>query len=264
MISKIIKSSSNKKKEKLIIANWKMAPQNLIEARKIFREIKKQIIKIKKMNVVICPPNVYLSDLSIKYNGKKIQFGAQDISWRTGEQNTGEIGADILKSFNVKHVIVGHSERREIGETNEIVSLKLIRSIDDGLIPILCVGEKQRDKEGKYLHFVRDQLIGSLAGIEPKDIEKVIIAYEPLFAIGSGHSAISANDLHQMILYIRKILSQIYNRKIAMNIKILYGGSVGIENCKEIVDQGEVDGLLIGRASLNPYLFTDILKVFFK
>jgi len=198
--------------------------------------------------------------LASDYTGTKYVFGAQDVSYKKESESTGEIGTEILKSIGASFVIVGHSERRAIGETNEIVAMKMKVVVDSGLIPILCVGESERDFSGQYLRLIEEQIHVSLSKLSKNDIKKIIIAYEPVWSIGAGHKAMISNEVHQMSLFIKKILTRIYNRKDAMNMPILYGGSVDVTNCKEIVESGEVDGLLIGRASLNQFVFLDILK----
>jgi triosephosphate isomerase (TIM) len=248
------------KTKKLVVANWKMNPDNLQDARKIFSALKRKNIKTPKTINVICPPDIFLGDLASDYTGTKFIFGAQNVSSKQETESTGEIGTEILKSIGVSFVIVGHSERRALGETNEIVSMKVKAAVDSGLIPILCVGEIERDLSGKYLRIIEEQIHLSLSKISKNDIKKIIIAYEPVWSIGAGHKAVIPNEVHQMTLFIKKILTRIFNRKDAMNVPILYGGSVDSENCMEIVDFGEVDGLLIGRASLNQFVFLDILK----
>ena len=249
------------KGKKLVVANWKMNPSSLHDARKIFSDLKKKNIKGKKTINVLCPPNIYLGDLANNYSGTKFLFGAQDVSFKKETEATGETSTEILKSFGVHYVIVGHPERRAMGETNEIVAMKLKTAIDADMTPVLCVGEVERDRDGKYLSRIEEQIHLSLSKITKKDITKIVIAYEPVWTIGAGKKSIPSTEIHQMSLFVRKVLSKIYNRKDAMNVPILYGGSVDAENAQEIVDLGEVDGLLIGRASLNQFVFLDILKV---
>jgi len=248
------------KNKKLIVANWKMNPENIFEARKIFSLLKKSNFNLKKVVAVICPPVIFLNELSTGYRGKKFIFGSQDVSLDNKKKYTGETGISILKTSGVRLVIVGHAERRALGETNQSVAVKIKNVISAGLTPVLCVGENRRDLDGTYLRFVEEQLHESLKKVSRKDIEKVILAYEPIWAIGKGRKAISTHELHQMTLFIKKILSAIYNKKVAMNVPILYGGSIDADNCEEIINKGEVSGLLVGRASLNPYIFSDILK----
>lgn len=248
------------KKRRLIVANWKMNPANLKEALKTFAVLKRVDLKKNKDTVVICPPNTYIADFSLKYKGGKFKFGAQDVSVSNNPESTGEISAEMLKNLKIEYVIAGHSERRALGETNSVVAKKIRNAVEKGLKVILCVGEDSRDINGEYLRFIEKQLFESLNGFNKKYISNLYIAYEPIWAIGKGHASVESNDLHQTNLFIKKVLVSIFDRKIGFNIPILYGGSVDDENAKELIDAGEVDGLLIGRASLNPYVFAKILK----
>jgi triosephosphate isomerase (TIM) len=254
------KKPATLKKRRLIVANWKMNPVNLKETLKIFSILKRINLKKVKDTIVICPPNTYLVDLSFKYKGNRFKFGAQDLSVSNNSETTGEISAEIIKNLKAEYVIVGHSERRALGETNSVVSKKIRNAVEKGLKVILCVGEDSRDINGEYLRFIEKQLFESLNGFNKKYISNLYIAYEPIWAIGKGHASVLPNDLHQTNLFIKKVLVSIFDRKIGFNIPILYGGSVDDENAKELIDAGEVDGLLIGRASLNPYIFAKILK----
>lgn len=262
-INKIFKKKLEKAKAKnrLIIANWKMNPVNLNEASKIFSILKRADFKKVRDQIVVCPPNIYLSDFSLKYKGNKFKFGAQDVSLATNPESTGEISAEMIKNLKAEYVIIGHSERRALGETNNIVSKKIKTAVEKGLKVILCVGEERRDINGDYLRFVEKQLIESLDGFNKKNISNLYIAYEPVWAIGKGHASVESHDLHQMNLFIKKVLVGIFDRKIGLSIPIIYGGSVDEENAKQLIESGEVEGLLIGRASLNPYVFIKILKL---
>ncbi len=251
---------AKKSSKRIIVANWKMNPVNLKEATKIFSILKKADLKKVKDQIVICPPNIYLTDFSMKYKGNKFKFGAQDVSSTINQESTGEISAEMIKNLKTEYVIVGHSERRSLGETNNIISKKIKTAIDKGLKVILCVGEERRDVNGDYLRFIERQIIESLDGFNKKNISNLYIAYEPVWAIGKGHDSVESNDLHQMNLFIKKVLVGIFDRKIGLSIPIIYGGSVDEENAKKLIESGEVDGLLIGRASLNPYIFIKILK----
>lgn len=258
----IFKKASKKvaPKKRLIVANWKMNPVDLKEATKIFAVLKRVDLKKVKDTVVICPPDTYLADFSLKYKGGKFKFGAQDVSVSNNPESTGEISAEILKNLKAEYVIIGHSERRALGETNSVVAKKIRNAVDKGLKVILCVGEEHRDINGDYLRFVEKQLFESLEGFNKKNIANLYVAYEPVWAIGKGHASMESNDLHQMNLFIKKVLVSIFDRKIGLSVPIIYGGSVDEENAKQLMAAGEVDGLLIGRASLNPYVFTKILK----
>jgi triosephosphate isomerase len=257
---KNVKKGVSNQKSKIIVANWKMNPVNLKEANKIFSTLKKDNFKKGSHKIIICPPSIYLSDLSSKYKGNKFIFGAQNVSWAQNHESTGEISPEMLKNLSVEYVIIGHSERRKIGETNQIIAKKINNAVENGLKVVLCVGEEVRDIGGEYLHFIQRQLIESLEGFNKKFVNNLFVAYEPVWTIGQGNEAINSHELHQINLFIKKILVNIFDRKIGLAMPILYGGSVDDENAKELIESGEVSGLLIGRASLNPYVFLKILK----
>jgi triosephosphate isomerase len=248
------------KTKKLIVGNWKMNPETVREARKIFADIKKKRLILKKSIAVVCPPVIFLNTLSEKYSGN-LKFGVQDVTWRTETESTGEISTEMVLDSKAQYAIIGHAERREVGDTNEIITEKLKKVLSDGLIPVFCVGEKERDNHGDYLRFVEKQLFDSLSKIKKSNIEKVVIAYEPLWAIGKGKRSVTPYEIHQMVIFIKKHLVSIFGKDVGMNVPILYGGSVDADNCHEIINEGMVDGLLVGRASLNPHVFTDIIKI---
>jgi triosephosphate isomerase (TIM) len=246
-----------KKNKLLVVANWKMNPGTIEEAKEIFQGTKKTVKILKNTKVVVCPPFVYLSDLE-KINDSKLILGAQDMFWAKDGSFTGEISAGMLKKEG--YVILGHSERRELGETDEMVSKKIVSAIKAGLKPILCIGEKSRDDHGEYLHFLRNQIINSLGKLPKRLLTKIIIAYEPIWAIGkSDKESMKPTIIHEAALFVKKVLAEIYDPKIAMLISILYGGSVNYKNAKEIITLGEVQGLLVGHESLKPERFSELL-----
>jgi triosephosphate isomerase len=248
-------------KKKYIIANWKMNPSHLKEAESLFLDIKKKISKFKNVKTIICPPFVYLGELTYLYSGKLIDFGAQDVFWERGGSFTGEISPEMLKDLGIDYVILGHSERRALGETNEIVSKKVQAAIKAGLNVILCIGESIRDEGGEYLEFLEEEIRKSLKGVSRNHIGRVIIAYEPIWSIGKDtDDAISARQLHQTKLFILKVLKEIYGRK-ALTTKIIYGGSSTPENTRELLKEGEVDGLLVGHESLKSESFIEMLNI---
>jgi len=167
----------------------------------------------------------------------------------------------MIKSLGVKFLIIGHSERRAMGENNEIIRKKMQISFDAGLTPILCIGEKERDKEGNHLAFIKNQIKECLIGLSKKHLVGITIAYEPIWAIGRSYrEAMTPTDIHESVLLIRKIISEFFGKDIADGAKILYGGSVESENASEIVRIGNVDGFLVGHTSLIPDQFSAILK----
>lgn len=246
-----------KKSKLLIVGNWKMNPNSIEKAEEIFMGIKETVKNLKNTKVVICPPFVYLNELEKKINTSKIFLGAQDVFWERDGSFTGEISPDMLKGES--YVILGHSERRNLGETDEIVSKKIQSALKAKLIPIVCIGEKERDEHGEYLLFLKNQMVNSLAKISKVQLAKIILAYEPVWAIGKKE-AMQATEIHEMTIFIKKVLSEITKSKNIFEIPILYGGSVTYNNAKEIINLGEVEGLLVGRESLNSKKFQELLE----
>src|SRR3989344_4526497 len=249
------------KGKKLIIGNWKMNPASLEKALRLAKEISKYSKYSRgKTEIVICPPFVFLSAISKKI--KKAKLGAQDVHFETNNTaQTGEISPLMLKNLGVKYVIVGHSERRMLGETNEIVRKKIGACLKHAITPIVCVGESKRDESGNYLSFVRTQLEEIFSGL-PKTISgKIIIAYEPIWAIGkTAAREATSEEAEEMSIFIKKVLSDIFDAKAVKNLRIIYGGSVNPENSASFLNQRNIDGLLVGRDSLDPDNFKEIIK----
>lgn len=246
--------------KKLVIGNWKMYPETLTEAKRDFIIFKKKRLKDNGVTTVICPPFVYLNDLNKLYSGNKIFFGAQNVFWKNEGPFTGEISPTMIKSLGVRFVIIGHSERRTLGENDEMIAQKVKASLNNDLHTVLCIGEPTRDSHGNFLRFIRDQLKNSLRGVNKNSLKKLIIAYEPIWTIGKGNRAMDSHELHQMLLYIKKQLITDYGKKIGENISIIYGGSVDSDNVHEIVYDAGVDGVLVGRNSLNPHEFAKMIE----
>ncbi|HLP86464.1 MAG TPA: triose-phosphate isomerase [Candidatus Paceibacterota bacterium] len=244
---------------KIIIANWKMNPQSPKEAEKLFSSVKKEAKNVKNTKIIVCPPFLFLH-LFKKFKHKNISLGAQNVAKETEGSFTGEISSKMLSSMEVSHVIVGHGERRSMGETNEIINAKILNLLKFKIFPVLCVGEGNRDKEGFYLSFVADQVKDCLKGVTSSQVKNIIMAYEPLWAIGKDASReATKEEFMEMKIFIRKIISDLYGSKVAHNIPVLYGGSVNYLNAKSFIEEG-ADGLLIGRDSLNPQKFSAILN----
>ncbi len=247
------------KKSITIVANWKMMPANLSEAKVLFEKTKKAAKKYSSLSVVVCPPAVFLG--ALKSGGQKGYFlGAQNMSGEKEGAYTGEVSSSMLKSLGVSYVIVGHSERRAMGETDAAISQKLRRALLEDLSPILCIGERSRDKDGNFFEAVKQQLERSLADVPAKLAGKLLIAYEPLWAIGEfSKGAITPRDLHEMIIFIRKTLVNLYGRK-AISVPILYGGSVDDANAPLFIKEADAAGLLVGRTSWNALSFENLLR----
>jgi len=248
--------------KKIIVANWKMNPFSAKEAESILNGVKKTVLKLKKTQVVICPPFLYFNNLrKIIGRSANLLLGAQNAFWEIEGAFTGEVSPEMIKNYGCSYVILGHSERRALGETDEIVSKKTLTCLKTGLKTVVCVGEKVRDEQGDYLVFLKDEIRNSLNKIQKRFLRNLIIAYEPIWAIGKKDTeAMLPADIHEMAIYIKKILSEIYGQESALAVPILYGGSVGGGNAGNIIKNGGVDGLLVGHQSLKPENFNEILK----
>ncbi len=247
--------------KKTIIGNWKMNPLNIDEATVLFKSIVEGAGKFKKINTVICPPTPFLERLFL-LSKKKITIGAEDCFFGESGPYTGEVSAEMLKSVGVKYVIVGHSERRALGDDDEMISKKVKSAVDAGLRVVLCVGETKRDESGEYLNFVKNQIVSGLSKIKRSSLRSLFIAYEPVWAIGkSAVRASNPQDVLEMSIFIKKILTEIFGREDGIKVPIIYGGSVDINNSHDFLQGGKVDGLLVGRESLNPQNFIKILEI---
>ncbi len=240
----------------ILVANWKNHPASKEEALTLLKELSKKKELYKKVNLFVAPPAPYLDLVATKAPYAKL--ATQDFSYTKGTI-TGEVTAEIQKSFGVKLSIVGHSERRALGETDEIVSEKVRAVVKSGIIALVCVGESERDLEGDHFEFLRRQIKASLNGLSAKSASSIIIAYEPLWAIGkSAKDAISPRDLHESIIFIRKVLTEIFGRSVAEKIFVLYGGSVEPTNAGVLAKESGVDGFLVGHASLKSKSFEQV------
>lgn len=241
----------------LIVANWKAYVEDLDKAKKLFA-VSKKLTRTTRVSIVLAPPAPLLSLFAIG-NKSKVAFAAQDISKTAGGAQTGEVTAGACEAAGAAYVIVGHSERRALGDSNAVIVEKLSRAYAQGLVPILCVGESERDGGGRYLAVIREQLMHILKSLTPKERAKLIVAYEPLWAIGhAAAQAIDANDLTEMTLYIRKVLAE-FSGKNARSI-VLYGGSVEPTNIRALAAGSNVDGFLVGHASVDPVVFKALVQ----
>lgn len=245
----------------LLVSNWKAYVEDLGTAKALVAAGKRAIAK-SKVQQIIAPPAPFLGLFAGRKvrKSKKLSFGAQDVSSAPGSAATGEVTAPLLASLGATHVIVGHSERRAMGEVDEMVLVKAQQAMAAGLTPILCIGEREHDAEAKYLQFLRGQLDAVLSRLSPKERARLVIAYEPIWAIGkNGQDAIHPSDLHEMVLYIRKVVAE-YVPSHADKIQILYGGSVEPSNIRELAEKGQVQGFLVGRASTDVASYTALIK----
>lgn len=252
----------SKMSKKIVIANWKMNPVSFKEAEKLFKNIDKTFFGLKKTEVVICSPNVYLAKL--KNLAKKIKLGGENIFYEESGAYTGEISAEMLYDTGAKYVILGHSERRTIfGETNEDVNKKVKASLSVGLTPVVCIGEKSREGENhEYLNFIKEQVESAFKNILKNSISKIIVAYEPIWAIGkSAVREATAEEFLEISIFIKKVLSDKFGAQEASKVKIIYGGSVSPKNIEAFIKVGQVDGFLVGRASLDSVKFGEIINL---
>ncbi len=233
------------------------------EAIELSNGIKRELFKLDNpiVDVVLCPPFTALSEVYEVIAESDIFLGAQDIYWLNEGAFTGEVSAKMLKDAGCAFVIIGHSERRQFfGETNENVNKKLKAALAEGLTPIVCVGEALKEREeGKTLDVLKDHIEGALSGISVEDALKIVIAYEPVWAIGTGKTATpaQAQEAHK---YIRDLLRKLYNQEVASYLRIQYGGSVKPDNIAELMKEPDVDGALVGGASLQAASFSEIVK----
>ena len=245
-------------RRKVIAGNWKM---NMLpnEAMAFIKNIE-TIIKNTKNEVILCVPYTDLFYSLLTAQDTNIKIGAQNMHWEESGAYTGEVSAKMLKSINVEYVIIGHSERRQyFAETDETVNLKIKTAIKNELKPIVCVGETLEQREsGKAEEIITTQTKLALEGIDKNDVSKIILAYEPIWAIGTGKTATS-EDANNSIKAIRKKASELYGEQIANEIIILYGGSVKPENAKELFSTSDIDGGLVGGASLKVEDFSKII-----
>ncbi len=246
---------------KIIIAgNWKLN-KTLFEAIDLVNGLKRELVDVTAVDIVVCPVFTALSDVKDALTDSNIELGAQNVYWEDSGAFTGEVSAPLLKDVGVKYVIIGHSERRQFfGETNQTVNKRLKAVLKHKLIPIVCVGENLQERESnKTFDVVRDHVQGSLAGLTKEEIKGLVIAYEPVWAIGTGKTATSqqAQEVHK---YIRDLLEKMTDRETAQAVRIQYGGSVKPENTAELIGQEDIDGALVGGASLKADSFAAIVK----
>ncbi|MDB5244444.1 MAG: triosephosphate isomerase [Parcubacteria group bacterium] len=243
----------------LIVANWKAYVDDFTKAKRLVSTAKR-LSRTSKNSMVLAPSGPFIGALA-PGNKSTIAFAAQDVSLSTGGAQTGEVTAGMYAVLGATYAIIGHSERRALGDTDSIVAEKLARALAHGLTPILCVGEHERDGEGRYLSIPREQITSALRMLTVKERSKVIIAYEPLWAIGkSAIDAIRPNDLAEIVLYIRKVLAELLPGKSSSRSIILYGGSVEPGNIRELARNGGVNGFLIGHATVDSETFTELVK----
>ncbi|MFY9978601.1 MAG: triose-phosphate isomerase [Candidatus Sulfotelmatobacter sp.] len=247
-------------RKKLIAANWKMY-KTPDQTREFFREFRPLVSGHDRDEIVVCPPDIDLAAALESAKGSKVAIGAQNVHWKNEGAFTGETSAAMLLALGVTHVIVGHSERRQyFCETDDTVNLRLKAALEAGLTPICCVGEVLEEREaGLTDDVLRRQCVRAFHAVSSKKAGKLVVAYEPVWAIGTGKTATPeiAAEAHAVI---RREATEIFGEEFAMKLRILYGGSVKPENASALMAQEEIDGALVGGASLDPKSFAAIVK----
>ncbi|MCX6738173.1 MAG: triose-phosphate isomerase [Candidatus Parcubacteria bacterium] len=243
----------------LIVANWKCNPSTFAEAEKLFLAVSRGASKTGA-EVVICPPFVFIPGLSA-ITKNPVKLGAQDAFFQEGAF-TSQISINILKQFGCKYIIIGHSEKRALGETNKIINKKIKACLENNIIPVFCIGENRQERRlGKTSKILKSQLKEGLKGISPFNIGKLVIAYEPIWAIGTGN-ACDTDKAKEANIFIKKTLTDFYSGKNIQKVRIIYGGSTNPDNALSFIKDAGMDGLLPGGASLDAKKFVAILNKF--
>lgn len=244
----------------IIAGNWKMH-KTVLEAVSLVEDLKPLVKGVTDVEVVVCPTFTALHAVSQAIQGSNIVLGAQNMHWEDQGAFTGEISPVMLKDIGCQYVILGHSERRQyFGETNELVNKKVFAAFKHELTPIVCVGELLEEREaGKTKEIVEQQTRASLANLSPAQVKEIVVAYEPVWAIGTGKTASSA-DAQAVIGEIRQVLADMYGQNLADQVRIQYGGSVKADNSSELMGQPDIDGALVGGAALEAKSFAGIIK----
>ena len=251
----------NRRYRKTIIAgNWKMN-KTASETKKFAEELKRLLPRTKWCDVVVCVPAVNIPAAMKAFKDVRVSVGAQNVFYEKSGAYTGEVSADMLKDLGVKYVIIGHSERRQyFGETDFTVNKKVLAALEAGLHPIICVGESLEQRElGITMELIALQVKSALAGVPAEKVRKCVIAYEPIWAIGTGKTA-TAEQAGEVCQGIRAVIRKLYGAHVARSVTIQYGGSMNAKNAAELLAQPDVDGGLIGGASLKPADFVQIIN----
>ncbi len=242
----------------IVVANWKMNPPTFREAKVLFEAAKKAAQASPSVSLIIAPPAIYLRELFMSYKGKRISFAVQNVHSETGGAQTGEISAAQARDAGAVYVLVGHSERRAMGETNDDTRKKVSAVLSLKMTPILCIGEISRLNSGEHFGIIAEQLLEGIEDVPPAKISKVIVAYEPVWAIG-GETTMSPRDMHTMEIFIRKTIVGVYG-DVGHKVRILYGAAVGEKNAAAMMREAQVRGFIVGHVSTNAERFSLLLK----
>jgi len=254
-------SSIGKKQIPVVIGNWKMNPPTLEKAKTLITDIKKSLGKKDGgAKVYVAAPFPFITEVAKISQKTRVKFSAQHVFSEDGGSFTGEVSIPMLKSLGVDQVILGHSERRALGESNDTINKALVKVLKSGLTAVVCVGERVRDGQGDYFGTVETQIREACKDVSFSHTNRLIVAYEPIWAIGTGKNA-TAEDVQEMKLFIQKVLTQVFDRKVVSKVRVIYGGSVNKENAEAILTAGRADGFLIGGSSLKAEEFVAIIKI---
>jgi triosephosphate isomerase len=252
-------------KKRIVVGNWKMFIESPKDASLFATALRRRARSVSGVNVYLAPSFTLLPTVAQVLNSSPIRVGAQTISAYEDAPHTGDVSAKMLKNVGASFVIVGHSERRVLprgpGESNDMVREELSRAAEAGLTPILCVGERERENDGEHFSFIETQLSSALKNMPKNMLSKILIAYEPVWAIGKrSEDAMQPQQLQEMVIFIRKTLAELLDRKLALKIPVLYGGSVEPDNAKSLITEGGASGFLVGHASTDLESFLEIIK----
>lgn len=236
-----------------------MNPSSFEEAKRIGRRTRVVAGRLLRTDVVACPPFTFIHACASRRKPAQFHIGAQSISIEEGGPHTGEVGGVMLRSLGVEYAIVGHSEERMRGDSDAVVAKRALRALESGLTAILCVGEKAREENGGHFEFVKNQIKDSLAGIPSNKAKDIILAYEPVWAIGAAEP-MKAEEIYEMSIFVKKAFADAFGPEAGLKVKVLYGGAVNFRNASEIITIGKVDGLLVGRESVNMPGFVELLR----
>ena len=247
------------KRTALIIGNWKLNPTSLTEATTLVADIAKKHKPFEGIKVAVAPAYLHMTEVAKKIGKKPIALAAQTVSAEPLGPFTGEVSAMQLRDLKTEYVIIGHSERRAMGETDEVVQKKILAALKCNLTPVVCIGEKERDSKGDFFSFVEKQVRSVVAVLPAASVKKLILAYEPIWAIGTGKTATAA-DVKEMQLFLFTVLTKLFDRPTAQKVTLLYGGSVKADNAFLLHKEGGMNGFLVGGASLKADDFIQIIN----
>ncbi|MBP9710960.1 MAG: triose-phosphate isomerase [Candidatus Pacebacteria bacterium] len=248
-------------KKRLVVGNWKMYVENPQEAHAYALQLRRKVRGLSGVEVWVAPPYPFVPGVAKVLESSPVHVGAQDVAPFENIPHTGAVSAKMLKNSGALFVIVGHSERRAQGESEQDVRAALERAAEAGLAPILCIGETEREKDGEHVAVLERQLTTALDKLAPAALKKLVVAYEPVWAIGKhGVDAIDPAGLEEMVIFIKKVLTELTDRTRALKVPILYGGSVEADNAAALLQGGGINGFLVGHASTKLETFFPIIQ----